>query len=293
MTGEKADDAQWADGHARPPGWSASPGWTAPLGRYGGTPVRNEAGGRGAAAVTAAFWIALTGLVISVVGVSIQLLPRQFSSAQQQKIMMWEAESRWHDFSAGQIFPGTVSYGPPAVLDDIGSSLTLTARRLGIARQASCHAATDPAAGEVIARSGCEAVLRATYTDDTDTYVATVGVVPFPSAQQAAAAQAELGAKRLRMPDGRTPGVSAVPFAGTPSAGFASSRRQISANVLSGPYLVMYAVGYTDNRPLVPVSADSYANAEMTSFGKGVAENAANTLGNPPPSPHCPGSPGC
>lgn len=246
--------------------------------------------GRG---MTVIFCLALAGLAVSVVGVSIQLLPRQFSSAQQQKIMTWEAGNRWHGFSAGQIFPGTIGYGPPAALDDVGSSLTLTAKRLGIARQAPCRAATDPAAARILARNGCEAVLRSTYADDTETYVATVGVVPFPSPAQAEEAQLELGARQLRMRDGRTPGVSAVPFAGTPAAGFTSSRRQLSANVVSGPYLVMYAVGYTDSRPLVPVSADSYADAEMTSFGKGVAQNTADTLGNPPPLPHCPGAPGC
>jgi hypothetical protein len=245
--------------------------------------------------MTATFWISLAALAIAAVGVCIQLLPRQFSSAQQQQIMAWETGRRWHDLSAGQVFPGQISYGPPAVLNDIGSSssLTLTADRLGIAPQAACRGATDPAAAVVLARNGCEAVLRATYTDDTDTYVATVGVVPFPSAAQAVAAQAELGAKKLRMPGGRTPGVRTVPLAGTPAAGFADSRRQLSANVVSGPYLVMYAVGYADERPLVPVSADSYADAEMTSFGQGVANFDANMLGNPPVLPHCPGSPGC
>jgi len=221
------------------------------------------------------------------------LFPRQFTSAQQQQIMTWEAAGRWRDLPAGQVFPGTVRYAPPAALDGTGNSVTLTADRLGIARQASCRGATDPAASAVLSRNGCETVLRATYTDGTDAFVATVGVVPFPSEAQAAAAQRELGAKRLQMSDGRTPGVRTVPVAGTPAAGFTNSRRQLSANIALGPYLVLYAVGYADDRPLVPLSADSYANAEMTSFAVGVAESAATTLGAPPPLPHCPGAPGC
>jgi hypothetical protein len=237
--------------------------------------------------------IALAGLVIAAIGLGTQLLPRQFTSAQQQQIMAWEVAGRWRDLPAGQVFPGTVRYAPPAALAGTGSSVTLTADRLGIARQAPCRSATDPAAAAVLTRNGCEAVLRATYTDGTDAFVMTVGVVPFPSAAQAAAAREELGAKRLRMSDGRTPGVRTVPIAGTPAAGFTDSRRQLSANIALGPYLVLYAVGYADGRPLVPVSADRYANAEMTSFAVGVAESAATTLGAPPALPHCPGAPGC
>ena len=237
--------------------------------------------------------IALAGLVIAAIGLGTQLFPRQLNSAQQQQIMAWEVTGRWRDLPAGQVFPGTVRYAPPAALAGTGGSVMLTADRLAMARQASCHSATDPAAAAVLARNGCEAVLRATYTDGTDAFVMTVGVVPFPSAAQAAAARGELGVKRLRMSDGRTPGVRTVPVAGTPAAGFTDSRRQLSANIALGPYLVLYAVGYADGRPLVPVSADGYANAEMTSFAVGVAESAATTLGAPPALPHCPGAPGC
>lgn len=266
------------------------PGWPAP-------PDQGPARGRGSVATTATLVLALAGVVAAAVGLGIQLLPRHFTPAQQRKIMAWEIAGRWRDVPAGRIFPGTVSYGPPKAIGDDGTSLTLTARRLGLARQASCEAsgsaATDPTAVAVLARNGCEAVLRATYTDGTDTYVATVGVVPFPSAARAAAARGELSAKGLRMSGGRTPGVRVVPVAGTPAAGFTDSHRQLAANVVAGPYLVMYTVGYADGRPLVPVSADNYADAEMTSFGQGVAASAAAVLGAPPPLPHCPGAPGC
>jgi hypothetical protein len=84
-----------------------------------------------------------------------------------------------------------------------------------------------------------------------------------------------------------------VSFAGSPAAAFTDSRRQISANIADGPYLVMYAIGYADDRPLLPISDDSYQQAEMTSMGAGVAQNVATVLGAPPPAPHCPGAPGC
>jgi len=69
--------------------------------------------------------------------------------------------------------------------------------------------------------------------------------------------------------------------------------RQISASFADGPYLVMYAAGYADSRPRVPVVSDRYSDAEMTSLAKGVAQLVADTLAARPASPHCPGSPGC
>lgn len=283
VTGETADDVQGSSAHAIPPGWPAPP-----------EPVlARHPRGRGTVAALAALVIALAGFIIAAIGLGTQLLPRQFSSAQQQQIMAWEVAGRWRELPAGQVFPATVRYAPPAALAGTAGSVTPTADRLGIARQASCRSATDAAAAAVLTRNGCEAVLRATYTDGTDAFVMTLGVVPFPSVAQANAAREELGTKRLRMPDGRTPGVRTVAFGGTPAAGFTDSRRQLAANIALGPYLVLYAVGYADGRPLVPVSADSYENAEMTSFGVGVAESAATALGAPPALPHCPGAPGC
>ena len=55
----------------------------------------------------------------------------------------------------------------------------------------------------------------------------------------------------------------------------------------------MYAAGYSDNRPRVPVSQDTYSDAEMTSMARGVASSVANTLAASPAAPHCPGTPGC
>jgi hypothetical protein len=55
----------------------------------------------------------------------------------------------------------------------------------------------------------------------------------------------------------------------------------------------MYAAGYADGRPRVPVSQNVYADDEMTSLARGVAQSVAATLGSVPAPPHCPGSPGC
>jgi hypothetical protein len=55
----------------------------------------------------------------------------------------------------------------------------------------------------------------------------------------------------------------------------------------------MYAVGYADSRPRVPVTDDPYSDAEMTSMAGGVARSVAHTLAAAPAPPRCPGAPGC
>jgi hypothetical protein len=234
--------------------------------------------------------LGLIGLVVSLFGVATQLLPRRFTAAQQREIVNWEFGRKWRTLSAGAIFPTSVSYPPPAVLDD-GAPVTLTAGRIGIARQATCRAATDPAAAAVLAGNGCSAVLRATYTDGTKSYVVTVGVAVLPSTAQAATAVRELG--RAADVGGIAPGVRAVAFQGTPAAWFTNQRRQLSGSISVGTYVALYTVGYADSRPREPVSGDSYTDGEMSSVGRGVAQAALAAVAPPVAPPHCPGTPGC
>jgi len=120
--------------------------------------------------------------------------------------------------------------------------------------------------------------------------VLTVGVAVLPSAAQAAAAQAAITAAGAGE---QYPGVQAVAFGGTAAGSFVAAQRQITQSFVAGPYLVMYTAGYADGRPRVPIGEDSYAEGEMTSAARGVAETVAGTLAAPPPAPSCPGSPGC
>jgi len=233
--------------------------------------------------------LGLIGLVISLFGVATELMPRIFTAGQQRQITDWEYGRNWRALSAGQIFPASVSYQAPAVLDD--SSLLMTARRIGVARQSDCGAVTDPAAARMLARNGCSAMLRATYADGTDSYVVTVGVAVLPSTTQAAAAETELSDAATA--GGIQPGVDALAFAGTPAAMFTDQRRQLSGFLRAGTYVALYTVGYADSRPREPVSGDSYADGEMTAVGTGVAQAALAAVGAPQPAPHCPGTPGC
>jgi hypothetical protein len=245
-----------------------------------------------------ALLLGLAGFAVSAAGLAIQLLPRQFTAAQQQQIVNWEIASRWQRLTAGQIFPATIGYQlSPAVLQD-ATPLSVAALRIGVAPQSGCGPGiTTSAAATVLRRDGCRAVLRATYVDATQSYVMTVGVAVLPSDAAAKKASQSLSQPRLtaaNRADANTlaAGILVVRYHGTAAAMYDYSR-QISASFAEGPYLIMYAAGYADSRPRVPVASDRYSYAEMTSLAAGVAQSVANTLAAPPARPHCPGTPGC
>jgi hypothetical protein len=221
------------------------------------------------------------------------IMPRTFTAGQQRQIMAWEVTSRWRELPAGTIFPSSATYPLPQELQD-GGALTLVTRRLGIAPQATCQQATDPAAAAMLGRDGCEAMLRATYVDGTGSFLVTIGVAAFPAADQASAAEQLLSASASSAQAGAlAPGVRSVAFAGTLASGFTDARRQLSGSISDGPYVVLYTIGYTDGRPKVAVSGDGYTFAEMTSMAEGLAGKIADSLAASPPAPHCPGVPGC
>lgn len=245
-----------------------------------------------AVAATIVVVLGAVGLLVSAYGVASQVLPRTFTGAQQATIANWEVAGRWRSLPAGTIFPASVRYRSSAVLGGSGGSPAFSASRVGIAKEASCRAAVDPAAAGALVREGCQAVLRATYVDATDSYAVTVGVAVFADNARATAAKRQIAAASPRA--GRlAPGVRVAAFTGTPAAYLSNGGRQLTGNIAAGPYLVMFTVGYTDGRPRVAIAADAYADAELTSMGTGVAKTVATVLGRRPPAPHCPGTPGC
>ncbi|HET9079668.1 MAG TPA: hypothetical protein VFO01_04015 [Trebonia sp.] len=238
--------------------------------------------------------LAVGGIVAAVAlfGIVTQGTPRTFTAAQRQQITDWEYGKRWRDLPAGAIFPASVGYHAPAVLND-APLLTLTAQRVGIAKQASCASAADPAAAAVLDRDGCSAMLRATYVDATDSFVVTVGAAVLPDTAKAKTAFQAIAHADSSSGLGAT--VGAVRFTGTPAGEFTDRQRQLSGVVSRGTYVVLYTVGYADSRRLQQVSEDSYTDREMTSMGTGVADGVLSALAAPVPSPHCPGAgiPGC
>ena len=273
------ESGTWSDGPRR----SRDPGATP----FPGRPTR----GIGAPAALIAAIFGGIGLIVSLTGLTVQLLPRSFSAGQQHQIMAWEVGKRWQTLPAGDIFPASASYQLPAsALDDV-TGVNLQVARVGIAPQAPCASGTDPAAARVLGRDVCRALLRATYTDESATYVVTVGVAVLPSADRASAAQTALAQLAGNADTG--PGVRPVAFGGTPSGQFGDGQRQITHAFSAGPYLIMYTAGYADGRPAVSIGEDSYAENEMTSAALGAAQAVARTVDAPPPAPHCPGTPGC
>jgi hypothetical protein len=233
--------------------------------------------------------LSLVGLVAATAGLVVQLLPRTFNTVQKQQIIAWEMGKRWRTWPAARIFPDSIRYSVPGLALD-GANLPLTAHRIGIARQASCHAATDQAVARVLARYGCLAVLRATYDDATQSLAVTVGVVVLPGPAPASASLYALSGQHGNPP---RPGVRAVSFRRTPVARFGNRQRQLSAVRRAGPYLVFTTVGYADGRRRVHESANLYAMAEMLGLEGGVGGGVARHLGAALPPPACPGGPAC
>jgi hypothetical protein len=253
-----------------------------------GAPANRRHGGWRLGITLVALVVGTAGLAASAAGVSAQLLPRKFTAQQQQQIIGWEMAGRWRAMPAGAIFPASVTYELPG--DDLGSSspLPLLAYRVGISRQTNCRAGSDPATARVLIADRCTAVLRATYADETDSMLVTIGVAVMPGDNVARAA-----ASKLSDGQGPQPGVRAAPFPATLARGFGDRERQLSWAVSSGPYLIMSTAGYADGRPRVQMSSDSYADQEMTSFATGVAAAVSAPLGVSPSPPRCPGAPGC
>jgi hypothetical protein len=254
----------------------------------GAAPAGRRRGGWRFGITLTVLFVGTAGLAASAAGVSAQLLPRKFTSTQQQKIINWEAARRWRTLPAGKIFPAAIRYQLPAEALEADAGLPLTAYRVGISPQTTCAMASDPAAARVLSAGHCSAVLRATYADETDSMLVTVGVAVMPGASAARSAAGVLSAGQELHP-----GVRAVAFRRTLAASFGDRERQLSWVTSAGPYLIMSTVGYADGRPQVPVASDPYIDQEMTSLANGVADAVGAPLGAPPPPPRCPGAPGC
>jgi hypothetical protein len=143
---------------------------------------------------------------------------------------------RWERMELGEIFPLSVAYTEQASPE--------VATRYGIGVDDGCGAALDVKLSGAAASLGCVAALRASYADELDGTVYTVGVVVFPDS---AAAREFAG----RVPLGEYPavGLKALALPGTPAARFVDDARQTTAVQETGPYVVLAVSGYADGRP--------------------------------------------
>jgi hypothetical protein len=232
--------------------------------------------------------VALGGLAIAAVGIAHGLLPRQFTAAQRRQISDWEMERRWRALPAGKLFPVSVPYTVPGVDLNSGSDLKLQAQRLAISPAEPCAHDFGTAAELVLSRLGCSTVLQATYLDASGSMVVTITVAVLPGSAAASAAY-------NRLPD-TAAGDSgpALPYAvpGTAAAGFGAAERQLSSDVVAGPYVILSTAGFADDRTQ-RVSSDGPVSQEMSSLASGLVRSVQNIIGTTPPEPACPGAPGC
>ncbi len=59
--------------------------------------------------------LGVAGLVISLVGVATQVMPRRFTAGQQRQITDWEVGSNWRTHAAGKFFPASVVLLPARI----------------------------------------------------------------------------------------------------------------------------------------------------------------------------------
>ena len=234
-------------------------------------------------------------------GVTVQLAAPAFhrgaSNARSRRGRSCGAGRR---YLPGQIFPASVPYLLSAqTLQDV-APLAKNALRVSISPQESdcAKAVTSAAAGAVLRRNGCEAVLRATYVDATRSYVMTVGVAVLPNAAAAVSADSGLIPSRLAAARAGRPRRSAAggrpgdqvrrrgrwslrlqqadirSFAGRPV------RRHVRRRVLRQP-----AAGAGFRRQLLRCRDDQHGRGRR-GFRRAHARRR-------PAPPHCPGSPGC
>ncbi|WP_371556966.1 hypothetical protein OG416_27735 [Streptomyces longwoodensis] len=181
------------------------------------------------------------------------------------------AAGLWHSVPVDQLFPPTVTgrgAGPG------GADRTWT--RIAVAPDAGCADAFDPLLRQVLAPVGCSRLLRATYTDATQSYVTTVGLL-FTTADPAAmrALDTRFDKEGLARRTDLLPRPYAAP--GTAAAGFGDRQRASwTVSVLTDAPVVVYAVsGWADGRTVaVPQPA-----AEAAATGAATAPAQAG-LGN-------------
>nr|WP_202437554.1 hypothetical protein [Streptomyces sp. SID5910] len=150
----------------------------------------------------------------------------------------------WHSVPVDQLFPPTVQgqgAGPG------GADRTWT--RVAVAPDSGCAGAFDPLLGKALAPAGCARLLRATYTDATQSHVTTVGLL-FTKAD--AAAMTSLANRFEKEGLTRRADLVPLPYAaeGTVAAGFrADARASWTVSVLTDAPVVVYAVsGWADGR---------------------------------------------
>jgi hypothetical protein len=189
-------------------------------------------------------------------------MTRHATKAEQAAALQAEMASRWRRMPAGKIFPAAVGY----TASDGGA--IMTARRVGIAPQASCAVAVDPTLARVLSRNGCVTVLRATYLGGSGSLAVTTGVAVMKSTAAASKAVASSGSAQGA-------GVRTFGLPGTVADLYGNRQRRAFNEIESiGPYIFLYAAGYSDGR----ISGSATDDPDLVDLGSGVVIGLQNAL---------------
>ncbi|MEU6224324.1 hypothetical protein [Streptomyces sp. NPDC047042] len=194
------------------------------------------------------------------------------------------AGNLWHSVPVDQLFPPTVEgdgAGPG------GADRTWI--RIAVAPDTGCADAFDPLLRQALAPVGCQRLLRATYTDETQSYVTTVGLL-FTKADETAmnALRTRFSKEKL---DRRTD-LMPRPYAAknTVAAGFKDAQRASwTISVLTDAPVVAYAVsGWADGRKadtpqpaeeaIAPGGTTAVDQAGLGNEAKGLADRVERAL---------------
>ncbi|MFI6500684.1 hypothetical protein [Nonomuraea typhae] len=212
-------------------------------------------------------------VLIGTAGLFAETRSRPLTVAEQNRYKQEEIARRWQAWPATGVFPEEVKY--------LGlERATQYARRVGIAPEAECGKAVDQAVAAVLNEYGCVTMLRATYVDQTASFVFTVGVAVFGDEAARASVTEELAL------DDRV-GVLPVAFPGTLTERFGLEQRQRTGWVGAGPYLVFSTGGYVDGRTRAAVPPEEILHSELWPAAKSIGNQIAYFLADPPTVPPC------
>ncbi|GIH69334.1 hypothetical protein [Sphaerimonospora thailandensis] len=227
-------------------------------------------------------YLAIMGVVLAVaamnvllgsVGVINERRSRPLTEDERARYVAQDVARRWHAWPIGMVFPEELPYTA------LGRARQ-DARRVGVAPEAPCTAALDSQVTSVLGRYGCRTVLRATYVDQTATFVVTVGIAVLRDEEAGRRAAAELPV------DDRV-GVRPAAFPGTITDTFGPAQRQWTGWVGAGPYIVFATAGYADGRTRESVPPEELPNSEMVPVAQSIAGRVARALVEPPDVPRC------
>ncbi|MFJ5262884.1 hypothetical protein ACIQAC_20700 [Streptomyces sp. NPDC088387] len=206
------------------------------------------------------------------------------SDSEQEHSAFVAAGDLWHSVPVDGLFPRTVD-GKGAGPGEADRTWT----RIAVAPDSGCTNAFDPLLRKALAPAGCARLLRATYTDATQSFVTTVGLL-FTDADDAAMRAL---AERFKLDglDSRTD-LMPRPYAakGTAAAGFGNAQRASwTVRVLTDAPVVVYSVsGWADGRTVdtpqpatvavAPETTSSVAQAGLGHEAKGLADRIERSL---------------